>query len=244
MRAAFPARAPGLRFPSPARLCARRGPAPARGAFHGSGAPGSGQLIVELATKGDVAGLRDLLDSSYGGGVGASSELDASTRAIVGAQVRTAAQRAAHAGQDGTLRLLLERGADLGLAYGNGRAIAVEAAARGHASVLEVLLTVGGASTETQNGYGRTCLLEAAKEGHVECVRVALANGANKNFVTKNANMSAAMFAAAENRAECLNVLRDAGCDLDIERTLDGKTAMQIHRETVKAEINKVLGKA
>ena len=95
MRAAFPARAPGLRFPSPARLCARRGPAPARGAFHGSGAPGSGQLIVELATKGDVAGLRDLLDSSYGGGVGASSELDASTRAIVGAQVRTAAQRAA-----------------------------------------------------------------------------------------------------------------------------------------------------
>ena len=244
MRAASPARAAGPRFPSPARRCARRGPAPARGAFHGSGAPGSGQRIVELATKGDVAGLRDLLDSSYGGGVGASSELDASTRAIVGAQVRTAAQRAAHAGQDTTLRLLLERGADLGLGYGNGRCVAVEAAARGHASVLEVLLTVGGASTETQNGYGRTCLLEAAKEGHVECVRVALAAGADIDFVTKNANMSAAMFAAAENRAECLNVLRDAGCDLDIERTLDGKTAMQIHRETVQTEMRKVLGKA
>ena len=56
--------------------------------------------------------------------------------------------------------------------------------------------------------------------------------------------MSAAMFAAAENHAECLNVLRDAGCDLDIERTLDGKTAMQIHRETVQAEMRKVLGKA
>ena len=91
---------------------------------------------------------------------------------------------------------------------------------------------------------GRTCLLEAAKEGHVECVRVALANGANIDFVTKNANMSAAMFAAAENHAECLNVLRDAGCDLDIERALDGKTAMQIHRETVQAEMRKVLGKA
>jgi hypothetical protein len=31
---------------------------------------------------------------------------------------------------------------------------------------------------------------------------------------------------------------------LDIERAFDGKTAMQIHRETVQAEINKVLGKA
>ena len=71
-----------------------------------------------------------------------------------------------------------------------------------------------------------------------------LKQGADIDFVTKNANMSAAMFAAAENRAECLNVLRDAGCDLDIERTLDGKTAMQIHRETVQAEMRKVLGKA
>ena len=67
MRAASPARAAGLRFPSPARRCARRGPAPARGARSTArGAPGSGQRIVELATKGDVAGLRDLLDSSYG----------------------------------------------------------------------------------------------------------------------------------------------------------------------------------
>ena len=78
----------------------------------------------------------------------------------------------------------------------------------------------------------------------MECVRVALANGANKNYVTKNANMSAAMFAAAENETECLNVLRDAGCDLDIERALYGKTAMQIHRETVQTEMRKVLGKA
>jgi hypothetical protein len=52
------------------------------------------------------------------------------------------------------------------------------------------------------------------------------------------------MFAAAENHSQCLNVLRDAGCDLDIERALDGKTAMQIHRETVQTEMRKVLGKA
>jgi ankyrin repeat protein len=212
--------------------------------FQGSGAPGSGQRIVELATNGDVEGLRDLLDASYGGGVGASGECDASTRAIIGAQIRTAAQRAAHAGQAQTLRVLIERGADLGLRYGNGRCVAVEAAARGHADVLEVLLAEAGAGTEVQNGYGRTCLLEAAKEGHVACVRVALRNGADINFATKNANATAAMFAAAENRVGCLNVLREAGCDLTVTRALDGKTALQIHAETVRNEMRKVLGNA
>jgi ankyrin repeat protein len=39
-----------------------------------------------------------------------------------------------------TLRLLLEYGADLGLEQGNGRAIACEAAARGHREVLKLLL--------------------------------------------------------------------------------------------------------
>ena len=123
------------------------------GALPGSGQPGGGQLIVELASTGQVDPLRRLLDESYAGDI---ASLDASTRAIRTAQVRTAAQRAAHHGQAGTLRLLVERGADLGLGLGNGRAIACEAASRGHADVLRILLLDAGASTEVQNGYGRT----------------------------------------------------------------------------------------
>jgi|TARA_B110000305_G_scaffold30777_1_gene29338 ankyrin repeat protein len=189
-----------------------------------------------------VNGLRDLLDTSYGGGVGNASTLDPSTKAIVAAQLRTAGQRAAHTGQAATLKLLLQRGCDLGLGFGNGRCVHVEVAARGHAEVLEVLLVEARVSLETQNGYGRTCLMEAAKEGHLECVAVALKHGADIDFATKNANATAAMFAAANRHTECFNFLRNAGCDLEIARALDGKTAMQIHTETVKAEMAKVLG--
>lgn len=198
-----------------------------------------------------------MLKESYGGDDDGDAKLDASTRAIRAAQVRTAAQRAAHVGQAGTLRILLRHGADLGLELGNGRTIAVEAAARGHADVLRLLLTPtrtpaadaadaadddedivgGGASTEVQNGYGRTALMEAAKNGHVDCVLAAVEAGADVNFATKNANVTAAMFAAAEGRADCLNALRRAGADLDVRRNQDGKTAMQIHRERVAAEM-------
>ena len=92
-----------------------------------------------------------------GNGVGNASTLDPSTKAIVAAQLRTAGQRAAHTGQAATLKLLLQRGCDLGLGFGNGRCVHVEVAARGHVEVLEVLLVEARASLETQNGYGRTC---------------------------------------------------------------------------------------
>ena len=159
-----------------------RGPAPCRSVVPGSGAPGSGQLIVEFAAAGNVKALTRLLDIEYSI---PDEELDSSTKAIRTAQLRTAAQRAVHAGMIYTLRLLLERGADLGLDMGNGRAIACEAAARGQHQVLALLLAPhdppesigGGVSTEVQNGHGRTVLMEAAMNGHAECLRVAIEAG-------------------------------------------------------------------
>ena len=231
--------------PAPLRRAARRrGLAPPSAVRPGSASPGAGQLVVELAVANEVDQLRDLLAEAYGESTAA--DLDSSSRAIRVAQLRTAAQRAAHAGSAPALRLLLEHGAELGAAFGNGRAIACEAAARGHAEVLRVLLDpdLGGVQTTVQNGYGRTCLMEAAKNGHVGCVREALDAGAEIDFATKNANATAAMFAAAEGHADCFNLLRESGANLDVKRTMDGKTAMQIHRETVAAEIQRAIGRA
>ena len=223
----------------------RRGPAPCRGVTPGSGAPGSGQLIVEFAAAGNVKALTRLLEIEY---AVPDDELDSSTRAIRTAQVRTAAQRAAHAGMVYTLRLLLEYGADLGLEQGNGRAIACEAAARGHREVLKLLLaphdppeSIGGnVSTTLQNGHGRTVLMEAAMQGHAECLKVVIEAGADLDFATKNYNATAAHFAARDSHLECLNILRDAGADMEIERT-DGKTAMQIHRENVRTQMTNTM---
>ena len=222
-----------------------RGPAPCRSVVPGSGAPGSGQLIVEFAAAGNVKALTRLLDIEYSI---PDEELDSSTKAIRTAQLRTAAQRAVHAGMIYTLRLLLERGAELGLDMGNGRAIACEAAARGQHQVLALLLAPhdppesigGGVSTEVQNGHGRTVLMEAAMNGHAECLRVAIEAGSDLDFATKNYNATAAIFAAREGHLNCLNILREAGADMDIERS-DGKTAMQIHREQVRAQMANVM---
>ena len=140
------------------------------------GQPGAGQLVVELAVANEVDQLRRLLAEAYAESTAA--DLDSSSRAIRVAQLRTAAQRRARR-LGPRARLLLEHGAELGAAFGNGRAIACEAAARGHAEVLRVLLDpdLGGVQTTVQNGYGRTCLMEAAKNGHVGCVREALDAG-------------------------------------------------------------------
>ena len=97
----------------------------------------------------------------------------------------------------------------------------------------------GGVSTEVQNGHGRTVLMEAAMNGHAECLRVAIEAGSDLDFATKNYNATAAIFAARRN-LNCLNILREAGADMDIERS-DGKTAMQIHREQVGAQMANVM---
>jgi len=60
------------------------------------------------------------------------------------------------------------------------------------------------------------------------------------DFATKNYNATAAIFAAREGHLNCLNILREAGADMDIERS-DGKTAMQIHREQVRAQMANVM---
>ena len=95
-------------------------------------------------------------------------------------------------------------------------------------------------STEVQNGHGRTVLMEAAMNGHAECLRVAIEAGSDLDFATKNYNATAAIFAAREGHLNCLNILREAGADMDIERS-DGKTAMQIHREQVRAQMANVM---
>ena len=90
---------------------------------------------------------------------------------------------------------------------------------------------------EVQNEHGRTLLMEASRNGRAECLRVAVEAGADVNFATKDGNVTAAMFAAMEGHAECLNALRDLGADLNVQRNQDGKTAMQLHRDRVAAEI-------
>ena len=253
--------------------------------------------LVSAAEHGDVKTLEEVMDGAY------SPAPDESTAKIRDAQVRAATLKAVDAGQGKALRLLLDRGADLGLhddeddgelvmeeeeeeeeeegvevsAVGveggedgddgaeetsSGRmtrsrrrrsrrwkklnettTLAIDAAARGHDDVLDVLFEQCGVSTEARDPTrpgARTALMEAAANGHAPCVAVLHAAGADLDAVTHDAQLcTAAMLAAEEGHAGCLNVLRGAGANMEIERKSDGKTAMQLHREKVAQDMAK-----
>lgn len=121
--------------------------------------------------------------------------------------------------------------------------LAIEAAARGHAEVMEVLFRRCGVSPDARDA-GRagcpTAVMEAAARGHVQCVTRCVTAGADLDATTRDAQLcTAAMLAAANGHAACLNVLRAAGADVDAERGGDGKTAMQLHREKVAEDMAK-----
>jgi hypothetical protein len=221
--------------------------------------------LMGAAQAGDVRALEQLMDAAY------TPAPDASTAKIRDAQVRAAALKAASEGRGKALLLLLDRGADLGLHHdedggegdggGGGGAgggdggekqtlklnttttMAIDAAARGHDEVLDVLFARCGVSPEARDAGragSRTALMEAAAGGHAQCVARCVAAGARLDAATQDAQLcTAAMLAAVNGHAGCLNILRGAGADMEAERGGDGKTAMQLHREKVAQDMAK-----
>lgn len=210
--------------------------------------------LVAAAKDGDAAKVAALMDDVY------VAAPDASTKKIRDAQVRAAALEAIKSGKDTTLKVLLDRGADLGIGEsdgggdgGVGGALTRGAASAGHAMVLDVLLDTCGLEYMyfKDAKTGRTPLLCAAANGHEACVARVLARlclteardekktaraSAVVDAVDVDGN-TAAMLAAENDHAGCLNQLRGAGCDMEIARESDGATAMAIHRARVLSRI-------
>ena len=208
--------------------------------------------LMAAAEADDWKKTRELMDGVY------LPAPDASTAKIRDAQVRAAALAATRAGSAKSLRLLLDRGANLGLFEDvdgsdpdGGRlqcTMGIECAGRGAAEVLDVLLSeTVGVSTECRDPRnGMTALMAAARFGHVACIAVLVDRGADvdaRSDFGSGANgggSTAAMMAAENGHAGALNALRAAGADVNLTREVDGKTAMSLHREKVTAEMKKL----
>ena len=207
--------------------------------------------LVAAAETGDVQSLLNLMNDVY------VPAPDASTAKIRDAQIRAAALAATRGGSAPALRLMLDRGADLGLFEDGAEeedrlkcTMGIECAGRGRAEVLDVLLTdrrVGGVSTECRDPRnGMTALMAAARFGHVACIAVLVDAGcdvdARSDFGSgkQGGGSTAAMMAAENGHAGALNALRAACADVDLTREVDGKTAMQLHREKVAGEMKKL----
>jgi ankyrin repeat protein len=207
--------------------------------------------LMEAAEADDRKKVQELMDAVY------LPAPDASTAKIRDAQLRAAALAAARAGGAKSLRLLLDRGADLGLfdeVVGSDPeerlrcTMGIECAGRGRAEVLDVLLSEDvGVSTECRDPRnGMTALMAAARFGHAACIAVLVDRGADVDARSEygsgamGGGSTAAMMAAENGHAGALNALRAAGADVNLTREVDGKTAMQLHREKVTAEMKKL----
>jgi ankyrin repeat protein len=82
--------------------------------------------------------------------------------------------------------LLLEGAADVHHVVSNGRTALMEAAAGGHAAVVEALLDLGMANPNSCcAGRGSHALLEAARGSHVEAAQRLLSHGARVDLADR-----------------------------------------------------------
>ena len=117
-------------------------------------------MLVETASRGDVAGVRRLLDRGAD-----PNERDGSGR--------TAVTAAVYAGSAEAVRLLVAAGADVDLQDDNRANAFLALGETGDVAVLEEVLRAHPDVALT-NRFGGTALIPAADRGHVEMVRALL----------------------------------------------------------------------
>ncbi|KXG52095.1 uncharacterized protein PGRI_083790 [Penicillium griseofulvum] len=136
----------------------------------------------------------------------------------------TALHAAALGGHTETIRLLLERGADVNAQGGEDGTALYAAALRGHTETIQLLLE-RGADINAQGGEDGMALYAAASRGHTETVRLLLDQSAD--FNARNGEDRTALHAAAlGGHTEIVLLLLLQGADVNAQSSEDG-TALQ-----------------
>jgi ankyrin repeat protein len=130
-----------------------------------------------------------------------------------------------------TVKLLLDKGANIETRDWNGQTPLIRAAAYGQHGIMKVLLE-GGADIEAHDDDGQTALIAAACGGcssidegdTLDSVRVLLERHADVEAKDKRGH-TALMVAASYGRADIVKMLLDRGAKVD-DRNSDGSTAL------------------
>ncbi|XP_031330499.1 ankyrin repeat domain-containing protein 50 isoform X1 [Photinus pyralis] len=132
---------------------------------------------------------------------------------------------AARLGQAQVVKVLLQAGADVDQADGDGWTPLRAAAWGGHTEVVE-LLVKHGCALDSVDAENRTALRAAAWSGHEEIVKILLENGANVNL-TDHEGRTALIAAAYMGHAEIVEHLLNHGADIN-HADADGRTAISV----------------
>ncbi len=143
---------------------------------------------------------------------------------------------AAMRGDLDAVRSLIERGADVNGAQGDGMTALHWAAENASAAIAEVLLNAGANPSAVTRLGGYTPLHVGAKAGNAEVVRVLLRAGANPRAATTTGGATALHFAAAAGNGETVRALIGHGADPNARGTAWGQTPLMFAAAADRAE--------
>jgi ankyrin repeat protein len=139
------------------------------------------------------------------------------------------------------VRALLQQGADVNMAQGDGMTALHWAAERGDAAMAEMLLYAGASVKATTRIGDYRPLHLAAKSGSAPIIELMIKSGADVDAVTSNSGATALHFAAASGSAEAVTALLDAGADANAREGLWKQTPLMFAASLNRADAIRAL---
>ncbi|MDE3155903.1 MAG: ankyrin repeat domain-containing protein [Acidobacteriota bacterium] len=134
---------------------------------------------------------------------------------------------AAMRGDVAAVRTLLQQGADVNAAQGDGMTALHWAAVEGNLPLAQMLIYAGADTHATTRIGGYTALDIAAKDGHADVVQALLKGGADPKTVNAYGT-TPLMLAAAAGSVPAVTALIEAGADVNARERVHGETALML----------------
>ena len=138
------------------------------------------------------------------------------------------------------VRALLQQGADVNAAQGDGMTPLHWAASHGDLELAKMLLVAGANVRATTRINGYTPLFFAAREGNAAVVAALLEAGADAKAVSVTGS-TPVMLAAGAGNVEAVQRLLDAGADIDAKERARGQTALMFAAAYNRVDVIKLL---
>ncbi|MDH4063794.1 MAG: ankyrin repeat domain-containing protein [Acidobacteriota bacterium] len=177
----------------------------------------------------------------WGGGAAAAVMVSALMSAVPMAQSgRAVVTSAAEAGDLAQVRRLLRDGADVNAALGDGTTALHQAAMRGDADMVDVLVYAGANVKATTRLGGYTPLHLASQRGHAVVIDRLVKAGADPNQATATGT-TPLMFAAASGHVDAVKQLVAHKADLNATELASDQTALMFAAAFERPEVVKLL---
>jgi ankyrin repeat protein len=147
---------------------------------------------------------------------------------------------AAKARDAATVKTLLQQGADVNAAHGDGMTALHWAATNGDAALTQMLLAAGANIRATTRLGGITALHMASQGGHAQVVAALIAAGADSNMGTTT-GATPLMLAARSGSSDTVTRLVETGADVNAREKGFGQTALMVAAGLDRADVVRLL---